>query len=47
MTGSILLAGSGSPPPELDLPSGSLYLRRDGAEASTFYVREGGRWVAK
>jgi hypothetical protein len=43
----VILAGSGSPSPELDLPSGSLYLRRDGAEASTFYVREGGRWVAK
>jgi hypothetical protein len=43
----VILAGLGSPPADLDLPSGSLYLRRDGAEGSTFYVREGGRWVPK
>lgn len=43
----LILAGAGSPPAELDLPNGSLYLRSDGAEGSTFYVREGGRWTAK
>jgi hypothetical protein len=42
-----ILAGSGSPADDLDLPSGSVYLRRDGGEGSTFYVREGGRWVSK
>jgi hypothetical protein len=43
----VILAGLGPPPADLDLPSGSVYLRRDGAEGSTFYVREGGRWVPK
>lgn len=43
----VILAGSGPPQADLDLASGSLYLRRDGAEGSTFYVREGGRWVPK
>ena len=27
--------------------NGSLFLRTDGAGGSTFYVREGGAWVAK
>ncbi len=43
----LILAGAGPPPPELDLPNGSLYLRSDGAEGSALYVREGGRWTAK
>jgi hypothetical protein len=43
----VIFAGAGAPPDELFLPTGSLYLRRDGAEGSTFYVREGGRWVPK
>ena len=43
----MILAGAGSPPPELELPNGSLYLRSDGGEGSTFYVREDGRWIAK
>ncbi|HXV25409.1 MAG TPA: right-handed parallel beta-helix repeat-containing protein [Alphaproteobacteria bacterium] len=43
----VILAGAGSPPPELELPNGSLYLRSDGGEGSTFYVREDGRWIAK
>jgi hypothetical protein len=43
----VILAGAGAPRDDLVLPSGSLYLRRDGAEGTTFYVREGGRWVPK
>jgi hypothetical protein len=43
----VIVAGAGAPRDDLVLASGSLYLRRDGAEGTTFYVREGGRWVPK
>ena len=43
----LILVGAGSPPPTLDLPNGSLYLRSDGAMGSTLYVREEGGWSAK
>ena len=43
----VIVAGAGSPSADLALPNGSLYLRSDGGEGSTFYVREEGRWAAK
>ena len=43
----VIVAGAGSPSADLALPNGSLYLRSDGGEGSTFYVREEGRWTAK
>lgn len=43
--GPTLTQGKGAPTAEE--PSGSLYLRTDGAAATTLYVRAGGAWVAK
>jgi hypothetical protein len=43
----VIIAGAGMPAEDLALPNGSLYLRSDGGEGSTFYVREDGRWTAK
>jgi hypothetical protein len=43
----VIIAGIGMPADDLALPNGSLYLRGDGGEGSTFYVREEGRWTAK
>ena len=40
-----VLSGNGSP--SVAAPNGSIYLRVDGDVGSTFYVREGGSWVAK
>lgn len=38
---------SGDGPPKGSAPSGSIYLRRDGASGSTFYIYENGAWKAQ
>lgn len=38
---------SGTGAPTAAEPDGSVYLRKDGAAATTFYVRAAGAWVAK
>lgn len=39
------LIGTGVP--TVDAPNGATFRRTDGGAGSTFYVREGGTWVAK
>ena len=47
LSGNALGIFSGTGVPTFAAGNGSLYLRQDGAEGSTLYVRERGAWVAK